>query len=190
MLLNSFFLINLLLLNLGVHGQVYDIEEPDMMAEIEIQRAQVDMKKAEDFSESLSNAYRVDLYLPDTRTRNTRTMTFTYTVGEDLIIDGKKIASKGEVINLLDYVKLYRKYLFIKDYQFPLYHELEQRNNDITVVLVQGDARELAERYPGVDIKIASKQLIDKFHLTAVPSLVYQEVNEIRVEEIPYLTTQ
>ncbi|GER94910.1 hypothetical protein A45J_2676 [hot springs metagenome] len=107
---------------------------------------------------------------------------------EDLIIDGKVIAKKGQVINVLDKVKLTTKYLFLKDYQMPLFEKLVSKNRNIAAVIIQGDLLPLNEKYPNHRIYMGSRQLIDKFGITGVPSMVYQEGTSIVVEEIPYVT--
>ncbi len=171
--------------NLGTHGQVYPIIEPDMEEQI------MSTMKTPDFQDQLARklyeAYKVDIYLPDVKKKSVRTMSFNYTVPEDIIIDGVTLAKKGENLNLLDTVKLKNKYLFIKDYQMPLFLKMEKADPNITAVVVSGDVSTLIEKHPGSKIYMGSVSLIDKFAITGAPSLVYQKGKEMIVEEIPYV---
>jgi len=176
----------LLLLNLGVHGQTYSIEEPDLQSEIEVKAKSPAVQQ--ELNEKLRKSYMVDIYLPDVKGKSKRKKTFTYTVPEDLIIDGKTVAKKGQVINVLEKVKLTTKYLFLKDYQMPLFEKLTIKDRNIAAVVIHGDLLPLIEKYPNHRIYMGSRQLIDKFGITGVPSMVYQEGANIIIEEIPYVT--
>ncbi len=176
----------LVVLNLGVYGQTYSIEEPDLQAEIESKAKAFILQ--EEFDEKLRKSYYVDIYLPDVKEKSKRKMSFTYTVPEDLIIDGNVIAKKGTVINVLEKVKLTTKYLFLKDYQMPLFEKLTQKDRNIAAVIIKGDLISLLEKYPDHMIYMGDQQLIDKFNITGVPSLVYQDGTSIIVEEVPFVT--
>jgi hypothetical protein len=173
------------LTNLGTHGQVYPIIEPDMEEQI------MTTMKAPDFqdqiAEKLHESFRIDIYIPDTKTRSKRTMSFTYNVPEDLIIDGTVLARKGDVLNLLDTIKIRSKYLFVKDYQMPLFFEMEKKDKNIKAVVISGDLSEIIEQHPDSNIYMGSTSMVDKFAITGVPSLVYQEGREMVIEEIPYV---
>lgn len=176
----------LLILNLGVHGQTYSIEEPDLQAEIEAKAKSPTVQQ--EANEKLRKSYMVDIYLPDVKEKSKREKTFKYTVPEDLIIDGKVIARQGQVINVLEKVKLTTKYLFLKDYQMPLFEKLSAKDRNIAAVVIQGDLWPLISKYPDRRIYIGNWQLINKFGITGVPSMVYQGGMTIIVEEIPYVT--
>lgn len=176
----------LILLNLGVHGQTYSIEEPDLQAEIESKAKNPVIHQ--EANEKLRKSYTVDIYLPDVKEKSKRKKTFTYTVPEDLIIDGKVVAKQGQVINVLEKVKLTTKYLFLKDYQMPLFEKLAAKDRNIAAVVIHGDLLPLIERYPSHRIYMGNQQLMDKFDITGVPSMVYQEGASIIIEEIPYVT--
>jgi len=130
----------------------------------------------------------VDIYLPDVKEKSKRDMSFTYMVPEDLIIDGRAVAKKGQVINVLEKVKLTTKYLFLKDYQMPLFDRLTKKDRNIAAIVIQGDLLPIIEKYPNHRIYIGSRQLIEKFGITGVPAMVYQDGMSIIVEEIPYVT--
>lgn len=178
-------LLLVMLLNLGTYGSTYPVVEPDMMTEIE--QAQRNISYEEMYKKA-RDSYRVDIYLPDVKKKTVRTLTFNYTVPEDLIIDGQVIAQKGQVINLLEKVNIRFRYLFIKDYQLPLYKKLRTKYHNLKAVLVQGDMIELEKKCPDCGLYLANQALIDKFQITGVPSLVYQDGAKIVVEEIPYVT--
>jgi conjugal transfer pilus assembly protein TraW len=176
----------LLLLNLGVHGQTYSIEEPDLQAEIEAKaKSPAVQQEAE---EKLRKSYIADIYLPDVKEKSKREKTFTYTVPEDLIIDGNLVAKKGQVVNILEKVKLTTKYLFLKDYQMPLFEQLSKKDRNIAAVVILGDLLPMIEKHPNHRIYMGSMQLVNKFGITGVPSMVYQEGTSIIVEEMPYVT--
>lgn len=173
------------LTNLGTHGKVYPIIEPDMEVQM------MTTMKAPDFqdkvAEKLQESFKVDIYIPDVKTSSKRTMTFSYEVPEDIIINGTLLAEKGKILNLLDTVKFRSKYLFIKDYQMPLFLKMEKADQNITAVIVSGDLAGIIERYPKSKIYMGSTGLVEKFSITGVPSLVYQQGKEMIVEEIPYV---
>ncbi len=176
----------LFIVNLGVHGHTYTIEEPDLLTEIE-QKAQSPQVKKE-ISARLRKSYIADIYLPDAKVASKNYLEMKYEVPEDLIINGDIVARRGQVINVLERVKLTTKYLFLKEHQFPLFLKLSGKNKNIAAVIIQGDLLSLTEKYPGHMIYMGSRQMIDKFQVSRVPSLVYQDGLKIVVEEIPYVT--
>ncbi len=175
----------LFLINLGVHGHTYTIEEPDLLAEIEQKAKTVDSSQ---FGERLRQSYYVNIYLPDAKRVIRRNREMKYTVPEDLIIDNNMVAKKGQVINVLERVRLTTRYLFIKEYQFPLFLKLWEKDRSIAAVIIQGDLLSLSEKYPGHRIYMGSRTLIDRFEISRVPSLVYQDRASMVIEEIPYIT--
>jgi conjugal transfer pilus assembly protein TraW len=176
----------LFIINLGVHGQTYSIKEPDLQAEIEAKAKSPEVQR--ELNEKLRQSYVVDIYLPDVKEKSKRRKTFTYTVPEDLIIDGNLVAKKGQVINVLEKVKLTTKYLFLKDYQMTLFEKLSAKDRNIAAIVIQGDLLPIIEKYPNHRIFMGSMQLINKFNITGVPAMIYQEGTSIIVEEIPYVT--
>ena len=176
----------LLLINLGIHGHTYPIEEPDLLAEIEQETRSP--KIEHDLAEKIRQSYTVDIYLPDAKSASKRRFGINYTVPEDLVINGSTLAKKGQVVNVLERVKLTTKYLFIKEYQFPLFLRLWKKDRSIAAVIIQGDLLPLSEKYRDHRIYMGSRALIDKFGISSVPSLVYQDRASIVVEEIPYIT--
>ncbi len=206
LLLNSIMTIALLV-NLGTHGEVYPIVEPDLQDQINQALSEVDYSKVkEDISNSIRESYRAGFYLPAVKEHTKRIMGFQYTVLDDFIVNGNVVARKGDVINLLDRVKLKTKYLFIKENQFPLFLSLVKKDQSIAAVIVEGDAYPLIEKYPKYQIYLGNQKLVDMFMLTGVPSLVYQglieqatadistgklvkkDVQQMIIEEIPYVT--
>lgn len=176
----------LLLLNLGIHGPTYTIEEPDMLEEIHRQAQAPELK--EEFTRKLRESYQVNLYLPDVKQKAKRTLRFTYTAPESLVIDGREIVKAGQSFNVLEKVRLRTKYLFLKDYQMPLFEKLAKKDPHVAAVIIQGDLLPLVEKHEGKRVYMGNSRLIEKFGLTGVPSLVYQEREQIVVEEIPYIT--
>lgn len=176
-----------LIINLGTYGATYPIEEPDMFTQIQQQQVSVSY---DDMYKAIRGSYKINMYLPDVKTKTKRTMSFVYSVPEDLVIDGQVVAKKGQSINVLEKVKIKYKYLFLKDYQMPLLKKLYAKHKDIAGVIVQGDLLELQKKYPFYRLYMANQSLIDKFQITGVPTLVYQEGSKIVIEEIPFITGQ
>jgi len=179
-------LIAMTLTNLGTHGQVYQILEPDMEEQTS---ATMEMPAFQDkVAEKLYDSFKVDIYIPDVKEKSKRSMSFKYEVPEDVIINGAIMAKKGDILNPLETVKIRSKYLFIKEHQMPLYFKMEKSDKNVTAVIVSGDLSALIEKYPGSKIYMGSRGLVEKFAITGVPSFVYQEGKTMIVEEIPYIS--
>ncbi|GER94911.1 hypothetical protein A45J_2677 [hot springs metagenome] len=73
----------LLLLNLGIHGQTYSIEEPDLQDEIESKANSPAIHQ--ELKEKIRKSYVANIYLPDVKEKSKRKMSFTYTCQKILL---------------------------------------------------------------------------------------------------------
>lgn len=185
--------------NLGTFGQTYRIAEQDALKEIKERVAKVDWSKV--FSrkrmEKAIQNYRPDTpFLPRAHKDAARLVDMTYTLPFD-IPDGKGgiLYPKGYTFNPLDYVH-YEKTLVVINGDDPgqvLWFSQSgySKNIGTMLLLTAGSYYELGKRLER-PVFYANADIIRRFQLEAVPSIVHQKGRYMEVKEIaiPNKTTQ
>ena len=181
-------------LNLGVFGNTYKIAEKDSIIELKKKAAQVNWKKIfnRDKAESLIKNYRPDLIkLQKTDKNNQFLVDMTYSLEFD-IPDGKGgiLYPKGFSFNPLEYINFYKTLVVFDgtdDAQVQWCKSNYANNYNFTLLISDGSYYDLSKKF-GRPVFYASADIIARFKLKKVPSVIsqkdkYMEVKEIAVDK-------
>lgn len=133
--------------------------------------------KPKDLTITLPTSTKEKVFYPD----------IEYTLKDDIKDSyGKVIYKKGFVFNPLHYISLNERYIFI-DYTDKKQREWiksEKINQDITarIVITNGRVFDAIKEFER-EVFYANDILIDKFKVEAVPSIVEQEQDRIKVKQ-------
>lgn len=183
--------------DLGVRGQTYKIVEEDPVVQIERKLAAMEKSgELEEHKKILQERTKEKLSRP-TRVKGiskaTEDRVFyhdpTFTLKEDIKDhEGNIIHKAGAIINPLDTVPMRIGLLFIDgDDKEQINYAISQDKKSLgtfNITLINGSPIELEKEY---NIPIYFDQmgiLTQKFGITKVPSIVFQEGNKIRIQEI------
>jgi len=176
---------------LGVLGQTYPLAERDALNEIKERVSQVDWHSV--FSrkkiEKAIEDYRPDTTaLPRARTTRTRLVDMTYTLPFD-IPDGKGgiLYPRGYTFNPLDYIHFDKTVVVIdgSDPEQVGWFLNSPYSEDIRTMLLltKGSYFELGKKLDR-PVFYATTDIVHRFQLQAVPSVIHQEGRYMEVEEI------
>ena len=180
--------------NLGTLGQTYPIAERDALEELQERVSQVNWSKVfnREKIEKAIRDYRPDLEpLPRARKERIRLVDMTYTLPFD-IPDGKGgiLYPRGYTFNPLDYVHFDRTVVVIDGddpEQVTWFSQSKYASQIKTMLLLTGGSYFELQKKLERPVFYATTDIIHRFQLEAVPSVVrqhgrYMEVREIDVE--------
>ena len=178
--------------NLGVHGRTYKIMEPDALTEMESAAQSVDWDKAiskEELARKIV-AYRPKglRALPLSKVSRTRSVDMTHTLTEDVKdANNTVVYPKGYRFNPLDYIKLPSTLVFINPAdpnQVKWYKASPYANNPTTTLLItEGSYYEISKGL-NQPVYYATGEILNRFKLASVPSIVYQTGRAMTVVEV------
>ncbi len=177
--------------NLGTFGQTYQIAEQDALQEIKERVARLDPKKLLNrkmMKKALQN-YQPDMpFLPRAHKDATRLVDMTYTLPFD-IPDGKGgiLYPKGYTFNPLEYVN-YEKTLVVINGDDPgqvlWFSGSDYSKNIRTMLLLTGGSYYELGKKLDRPVFYANADIIHRFQLEAVPSIVRQRGKYMEVKEV------
>jgi conjugal transfer pilus assembly protein TraW len=182
--------------DLGEIGQTYEIAEPNMLesfhtklraAQANGKMAEVEAQMKERFAAHANRPQGITL--PRVQEHCVRYYDPSVTLSQDIIDhEGKVLWPAGTTVNPLDYVTLSQQWLFF-DGDDPKQSSwarayLKQYPNQVRPILTQGSIVELSEAWK---VRLYFDQhgsYVEKFGIKAVPALMSQEGNKLRIDEI------
>jgi conjugal transfer pilus assembly protein TraW len=176
--------------DLGTIGAVYPITEPDALEEIEHKAKSIDWGKL--FTPE-KNEQRVREYRPAglvspprAKADSIKQVDLTYTL-EFEIPDGRGgiLYPKGYTFNPLDYID-YQKTIIVlnaSDREQVDWFKASPYNGNSTLMITDGSYYDLSRELSRA-VYYASPIIIDRFNITAVPSVVSQQKNRLMVKEV------
>lgn len=171
--------------DLGVYGNLYPIEEVDLLAYIQERAKQVDQeelnkKMREDFEHSLE----VSLNVPEAKEVRTRYVDPSITVTSPVYDHkGHVIAPSGD-INPLEKIQLTDTIVALKESQMGIIPELKKYHKNLLLLLTDGNLQRAAEKI-GQMVYKADSHMLERLGVEKVPSVITEEGTKLRVEEIP-----
>lgn len=171
--------------NLGVYGKVYPIEEKNILEEIQKKLKRISFKDF-DFEKLLRKSATMNIDLPVAKRLKTNYFSIIYAVPQDVYIEGKLIARKGERINVLKKIQLHRIYVVLNDYMIPGFTSFAKRYPNTVFLIAKGNVYDLNLRYPNLRIYGALPRIVKALRVKAVPSIVYQHEDKLVVVEVPW----
>lgn len=180
--------------DLGVHGQVWRIQEKNIISYIKERLQSQDIQKINsDFRKKVKQKVnRPDPVEGITKTLERKVHFFNpeITLKRDIVDHtGRILHKKGKKVNPLDYQEFDRKLLFINgddqqqvDYALMQHKEIGE---DLKIVLVDGSPIELMKKNKMVRFFFdQSGYLSQTFGINTVPSMVSKEGKLLRIESI------
>lgn len=184
-------------LNLGTHGQVYEITENDfeewLMARLQSKEVQKNLTNftQEQVQRMAERHFKVtDFYIPEVREYRKRTIDPTITIKHDVKDHmGNILYRKGTKVNPFQYTSFSRAYLFINasdTSHINLYKKLAAENKIlIQTFAVKGDIRDFNESVKNAPpAGRPTKQILDRFAIEKLPSFAWQSEKYLIVEEL------
>jgi conjugal transfer pilus assembly protein TraW len=177
--------------DLGSFGQTYPIAERDALKEIKERVAQVHWTKifTKEKTEKAVQNYRPDTpFLPRAQKDNVRLVNMTYTLDVD-IPDGKGgiLYPKGYTFNPLDYVNFHKTLVIINGDdpdQVTWFTGSDYAGGfDSMLLLTGGSYYDLGKKLKR-PVFYATADIVRRFQLGAVPSIVHQKGRYMEVREI------
>jgi conjugal transfer pilus assembly protein TraW len=177
--------------NLGMFGQTYPIAERDALEEIKERAAHIDWSRIfnRERMEKAVKGYRPDTpFLPRAHKDSARLVDMTYTLSFD-IPDGKGgiFYPKGYKFNPLDYVNFQRTLVVINGddaSQVAWFSRSDYSMDPKTMLLLTGGSYyDLGEKLDR-PVFYATADIVNRFRLEAVPSIVQQKGRYMEVKEV------
>ena len=171
--------------DLGVYGNLYPIEEVDLLVYIEERAKHVDQeelnkKMREDFEHSLE----VSMNVPEVKELRTRYVDPSITVTSPVYDHKGHVAAPPGNINPLEKIQLTNTIVALKESQIGIIPELKKYHKNLLVLLTDGNLTRAAEKI-GQMMYRADNRILDRLGVEKVPSVITQEGVRLKVEEIP-----
>jgi len=179
--------------NLGTYGATWPIKEQDALVQIKQALKKFNWKKVFNKQNYLRAFHeyenRISTNLPRTKKHKIYTVDMTYTLQRNIVdAQGKIIYPKGYTFNPLNYVKMPFDIVVINaddKAQVKWFMHSKYYNKIKTMLLIcKGDVITL-EKKVKMPVFYADRRIVERFHLEAVPSVIYQKGEVMYVEEIP-----
>ncbi len=165
-------------------GKTYSIAEPDLLDEIKRKAAAADFGKWARKAPAEYTAFQ-SAALPRVRKTESHLFDPTYILPDDIRdATGKLIAPKGLPINVYTRIKVPGRYIVIADTpeDFQWLRDVAKPVSGDKILLAGGNVLRVRER-TSVPVFLLDPRFIERFGLRAVPSVVQQEGNRLRVSE-------
>jgi len=178
--------------DLGVVGATYPVSEKDALQEIEDRARQINWSEhfnKDEVKKVVTNFKPQDITALKTTERNTTfTVDITYILEHD-IPDGKGgiLYPKGYTFNPLDYVVFTNTLVLINGsdrrqvewFKTSAYY----KDHKVMLLITEGSFKELSEELKR-PVYYAKREIVERFKLRAVPSIVVQKNRQMEVKEI------
>ncbi|MCG9658644.1 hypothetical protein [Vibrio mediterranei] len=179
----------------GKEGTIFPVKEESALVTIqkELQRAQ-DSGEIDAMNQRFAEQARKRAARPkvvNTLYKALAYRTFlvdpTVEVGHDASFEGKTLSSRGQKVNALMHRPFTQHLVFIDgDDEAQVQYALDYAKEHKTkIIIYRGAPFELWEKHQTPFYFLQSTTMVERFKLTSVPSVVYQEGLYLRVEEIP-----
>ena len=171
--------------DLGVYGNLYPIEEVDLLAYIQERAKQVNPEEVEkkamgNFEQSLE----VSLGVPEAKENRIRYIDPSITVSSPIYDHQGHIVAPPGKLNPLEKVNLTSTIVVIKESQIRIIPELKKAHRNLLILLTDGNLQRAAETAEQMVYRVDS-HILERLGIEKVPSLITQEGVRLKVEEIP-----
>ena len=175
--------------DLGIHGKLYEIKEEDMLSYVRRKAGEIDMRTLhESISKKVEESYAehssVSLDVPSATEERVRYIDPSVVVRNPLYDHTGKMISPVGTVNPLDHVSLSRSILVLREDQIKrALEEISKRREKPILLLTDGDIRK-ASSLAGQIVYKASPFMLRRLQIEKVPSIVTQEGQKLKVEEM------
>jgi hypothetical protein len=171
--------------DLGVYGNLYPIEEVDLLAYIHERGKNLNPEEVErSVREKFSRSLEVSLGVPLVKEKRIRYVDPSITVSSPVYDhEGHVVAPPGK-LNPLEKIQLTKTIVVLKESQLGIIPELKKTHRNLLILLTYGNL-ERASSIAGQMVYRADKNILDRLGVERVPSVITQDGERLRVEEIP-----
>jgi len=177
--------------DLGVHGRTYNIVEPDALMEVQAAAQAVDWANViskEAIAKKILSYKPKDLKkLPTAQRNRTRHIDMTSTLASDIRdAENHVVYPKGYKFNPLDYVTLPTVLVFINaadPQQIKWYQQSPYLKNSNTILMITDGSFHDTAKILNQHVYYVSNEIVDRFQLSVVPSIIYQRGHVMEVIE-------
>jgi len=173
--------------DLGVYGNLYPIEEVDLLAYIHERGKNLNPEEVERMvREKFSRSLEVSLGVPPAKERRIRYVDPSITVSSPVYDhEGHVVAPPGK-LNPLEKIQLTKTIVVLKESQLGIIPELKKTHRNLLILLTDGNL-ERASSIAGQMVYRADKNILDRLGVERVPSVITQDGERLKVEEVPFL---
>ena len=177
--------------DLGVHGQLYEIKEEDMLSYVRRKAGEIDMRGLQEsvekkVQESWAQHSFVSLDVPSATEERIRYVDPSVNVQNPLRDHTGKMIFPAGVVNPLDHVSLSKSILVLREDQVErALEETGKRGEKPILLLTDGDIR-MASLLAGQTVYKATPFMLRRLGVEKTPALVTQEGKKLRVKEVVF----
>jgi len=172
--------------DLGVYGNLYPIEEVDLLAYINGRAKSVSPEEVEKrVRERFSSYVEVSLGVPEVREKRVRFVDPSITVSSPVYDhEGHVVAPPGK-LNPLEKIQLTKAIVVLKESQLGIVSKLKKNHKNLLILLTDGNLKR-ASTTLGQMVYRADRNILERLGVERVPSVITQEGEKLRVEEIVF----
>jgi hypothetical protein len=171
--------------DLGVYGNLYSIEEVDLLDYIQERARQVNPEEVEKKAkENFEQSLEVSLGVPEAKENRIRYIDPSITVSSPMYDHQGHIVAPPGKLNPLEKVNLTSTIVVIKESQIGIVPELKKTHKDLLILLTDGNLQRAAET-AGQMVYKADNHILERLGAERVPSVITQERVRLKIEEIP-----
>src|ERR1700757_4572645 len=161
--------------DLGVYGNLYPIEEVDLLNYIQERAKQVNPEEVEKKArENFEQSLEVSLGIPEAQEKRIRYIDPSITVSSPMYDhQGHVVAPPGK-LNPLEKVTLSETIVVLKESQIGIIPELKKRHKDLLILLTEGNLQRGMET-AGQMVYRADNHILERLGVEKVPSVITQE---------------
>jgi len=169
--------------DLGVYGNLYPIEEVDLLAYIYERAKGVSPEGVEKrVRERFSSYLEVSLGVPEVREKRVRFVDPSITVSSPVYDHKGHVVSPPGRLNPLEKIQFTKAIVVLKESQLGIVFKLKKTHKNLLILLTDGNLNR-ASTTLGQMVYRADKGILDRLGVEKVPSVITQEGERLRVEE-------
>jgi len=170
--------------DLGVYGNLYPIEEVDLLAYIYERGKSVSPEEIEKrVRERFSSYLEVSLGVPEVREKRVRYVDPSITVSSPVYDHEGHVVSPPGRFNPLTRIQLTKAIVVLKESQLGIIPEIKNNHKNLLILLTDGNLKR-ASTTLGQMVYRADRNILERLGVEKVPSVITQEGERLRVEEI------
>jgi conjugal transfer pilus assembly protein TraW len=163
-------------------GNLHPIEEPDILDIIENRMKTYDWEGSiRHAKDRMLQSISTEIYIPKARESQTVWVDPSIRAGKEISLsDGRPVVARGTPVNPLDHVQLQKRYIFFDpsdSHQIDIVKRWIHQYPDSMLISTRTGLGALEGR----QVFLANKLLIDRFHITALPTIVEQAGKHLKL---------
>ena len=193
LILITFITYNAYAVDLGKIGATYEILEKDILQVMKDRATNTDWKSIFDAEKKKleENIGKIDRGISKTEKDFTRYIDLTTTLDKPIYIrdnktgEPKALYPKGYTFNVLDHVSTNTRFIFFdasREEELRWFKENYKDNLSYMPIIARGNALHLSDDI-GREVYFIDDEHINKFKISKLPVIIYQEKNKLRADE-------